>query len=142
MAQAQEGSTVKVHYTGKLRDGTVFDTSKDVEPIQFKVGSGELIPGFEEAIVGMEPKDAKTITIPCQEAFGPKRDDLIAEVSRSQLPQDISLKVGQKLQIGDQKSGIIVVSVVDLQDDVVKLDANHPLAGEDLIFEIELLEVA
>ncbi len=141
MAEAEQGSTVKVHYTGKLQDGTVFDTSKNIEPIQFVVGSGEIITGFEQAVVGMAAGDNKTVTIPCGEAYGPKREDLVAEVKRGELPPDMTLSVGQKLQIGDQESGVIVVSVVDMNEDIVKLDANHPLAGEDLVFDIELLEV-
>ncbi|HPE85512.1 MAG TPA: peptidylprolyl isomerase [Chlamydiales bacterium] len=141
MAEAEKGSTVKVHYTGKLQDGTVFDTSKNIEPIQFVVGSGEIIKGFEQAVIGMACGENKTVTIPCNEAYGPKREDLVAEVNRGELPPDLSLTIGQKLQIGDQESGVIIVSVVDMDDNTVKLDANHPLAGEDLIFEIELLEV-
>ncbi|MCP5492055.1 MAG: peptidylprolyl isomerase [Chlamydiales bacterium] len=141
MSEAQTGSTVKVHYTGKLTDGTVFDTSQHVEPVVFVVGSGEIIPGFEQAIIGMQAGESKTVTIPCNEAYGPKRDDLVAEVERKDLPDDIKLEVGQKLQVGDEKAGTIIVSVVDLDDERVKLDANHPLAGEDLVFDIEVLEV-
>ncbi len=142
MSQAQTGSTVKVHYTGKLTDGTVFDTSQNIEPVKFVVGSGEIIPGFEQAVIGMQAGESKTVTIPCKEAYGPKRDDLVAEVDRKDLPDDIELEIGQKLQVGDQQAGTIIVSVVDMDDSRVKLDANHPLAGEDLVFDIEVLDVA
>ncbi len=141
MSEAQTGSTVKVHYTGKLIDGTIFDTSQNVEPVQFVVGSGEIIPGFEQAVIGMQAGDNKTVTIPCNEAYGPKRDDLVADVERKDLPDDIKIEVGQKLQVGDNQAGTIIVSVVDMDDEKVKLDANHPLAGEDLVFDIEVLEV-
>lgn len=141
MSEAQTGSTVKVHYTGKLIDGTIFDTSQNVEPVQFVVGSGEIIPGFEQAVIGMQAGDNKTVTIPCNEAYGPKRDDLVADVERKDLPDDIKIEVGQKLQVGDNQAGTIIASVVDMDDEKVKLDANHPLAGEDLVFDIEVLEV-
>ena len=139
--QASEGNTVKVHYTGKLNDGTVFDSSREVDPIQFTIGSGDIIPGFESAVVGMTLGDNKTVTIPSKDAYGPKREDLVAQVQRSELPPDLNLSVGQKLQIGDQQSGTMIVMVVDANEDHVTLDANHPLAGEDLTFDIELLEI-
>lgn len=141
MSEAQTGSTVKVHYTGKLTDGTIFDTSQNVEPVQFVVGSGDIIPGFEQAIIGMQAGESKTVTIPCNEAYGPKRDDLVADVERKDLPDDIKVEIGQKLQVGDNQAGTIIVSVVDMDDERVKLDANHPLAGEDLVFDIEVLEI-
>lgn len=141
MSQAQNGCSVKVHYTGKLEDGTVFDTSENIEPVQFVIGSGEIIPGFEKALIGMETGESKTITIPCDEAYGQRREDLIAEVSRTELPPDLELNVGQKLQVGDQQSGTVIVSVVDMDEDNVKLDANHPLAGENLVFDIQVIEI-
>lgn len=139
--QAAEGNTVKVHYTGKLNDGTIFDSSKEVDPIQFTIGSGEIIPGFEDAVIGMSKGENKTVTIPSKDAYGPKREDLIAQVQRSELPPDINLSIGQRLQIGDQQSGTMVVMVVDANEENVTLDANHPLAGQDLTFDIEIVEI-
>lgn len=141
MSKAQEGQTVKVHYTGKLEDGTVFDSSKDRQPLEFTLGSGSVIPGFEQAVSGMEVGESKTITIPPEEAYGHKRDELIIEVKKSEIPKEIDPSLGQKLQIKQPNGQIINLVVSEVKEDEVTLDANHPLAGQTLIFEVELVEI-
>ncbi|MGD1913869.1 MAG: peptidylprolyl isomerase [Rivularia sp. (in: cyanobacteria)] len=141
MAQAKSGDNVKVHYTGKLDDGTVFDSSAEREPLQFSLGSGNVIPGFEEAIVGMTPGESKTATIPAEQAYGPQRDELVITVEKEQIPSDLSVEVGQQLQISQNNGEVIPVMVTDVSDSKVTLDANHPLAGEQLTFDIQLVEL-
>ncbi|TVS17046.1 MAG: peptidylprolyl isomerase [Gammaproteobacteria bacterium] len=141
MTEAKQGDTVKVHYSGHLDDGTQFDSSRDRDPLEFEVGSGQVIPGFESAVVGMTVGDACTTTIAAAEAYGPRRDELVVDVDRTQLPGDLDLEVGQALQVKDQNDQPFVVHVAAVEDDSVKLDANHPLAGRDLTFEIELVEI-
>ena len=141
MAQAKSGDNVKVHYTGKLDDGTVFDSSAEREPLQFSLGSGNVIPGFEEAIVGMTPGESKTATIPAEQAYGPQRDELVITVENEQIPSDLSVEVGQQLQISQNNGEVIPVMVTDVSDSKVTLDANHPLAGEQLTFYIQLVEL-
>ena len=140
-AQAKDGDTVKVHYTGKLEDGTVFDTSIERDPLQFTIGEGQLIPGFEQAVVGMSPGESKTVEIPADEAYGPYREELVMVVDRDQLPEDLQPEVGQQLQIRQPDGQTILVKVIDVSESSVTLDANHPLAGKDLTFDIELVEV-
>jgi len=142
MADAKSGDTVKVHYTGKLEDGTVFDSSADREPLQFTIGEGNIVPGFENAVVGMSPGQSKTETIPCTEAYGPRQEELIQTIDRSAIPADIALQEGQRLQVSQPNAQPLVVTVTDVKDDSVTLDGNHMLAGKDLIFEIELVEIA
>ncbi len=141
MTEAKQGDTVRVHYSGQLDDGTEFDSSRDRDPLEFQVGSGQVIPGFESAVVGMTVGDATTTTIVAAEAYGPRRDELVVDVDRTQLPGDLDLQVGQALQVKDENDQPFVVHVAALADDSVKLDANHPLAGRDLTFEIELVEI-
>ena len=141
MTQAKAGDNVKVHYTGKLDDGTVFDTSVEREPLQFSLGSGNVIPGFEEAIVGMAPGESKTTKITPDQAYGPQRDELVITVEKEQIPTDLSVAVGQQLQISQNDGQVIPVIVTDVSDSKVTLDANHPLAGQQLTFDIELVEV-
>ncbi|MEM9923230.1 MAG: peptidylprolyl isomerase [Cyanobacteria bacterium P01_D01_bin.50] len=141
MAQAKSGDNVKVHYTGKLDDGTVFDSSADRDPLQFSLGSGNVIPGFEEAIVGMTPGESKTTIIPPEQAYGPQRDELVITVEKEQIPSDLSVEVGQQLQISQNNGQVIPVIVTDVSDSKVTLDANHPLAGEQLTFDIQLVEL-
>ncbi len=140
MATIKEGDTVKVHYTGKVSDGSVFDSSKEREPLEFTIGEGKLIPGFEKAVVGMDVGDSNTVTIPSDEAYGEKRDDMVVDVEKNQIPEDISPEVGQQLQIQQKDGGAIPVVITDVTEETVKLDANHPLAGQDLTFEIEVVE--
>ncbi|MFQ6103277.1 MAG: peptidylprolyl isomerase [Candidatus Glassbacteria bacterium] len=142
MAQAKVGDTVKVHYTGKLEDGTVFDTSCDQEPLKFTIGSGKLIPGFEEAVVGMKPGESKTTEISADKAYGPYREEMVILVDRDKLPDNLEPKVGEQLQIRQANDQSLVVRVIDVTELQITLDANHPLAGKDLTFEIRLIEVA
>jgi peptidylprolyl isomerase len=139
----EEGDTVKVHYTGKLNDGSVFDSSKDREPLEFTLGEGQLIPGFEEAVNGMEVGDSTTVDIPTDEAYGERRDDLELEVSKAELPGDVEPEVGMQLQMKQQGSEkTIPVQITEVEEEKVTIDANHPLAGKDLTFDIEVVEKA
>ncbi|MCT7980104.1 FKBP-type peptidyl-prolyl cis-trans isomerase [Laspinema olomoucense] len=142
MTQAKEGDMVKVHYTGKLDDGTVFDSSIDRDPLEFVLGEGQLIAGFEQAVLGMSLGESKTEKIPAEEAYGPHRQEMVVEVERQQLPDNIPLDVGQQLQIQQAPDQIIPVVITAISESKVTLDANPPLAGKDLIFEIELVGIA
>ncbi len=141
MAQAKNGDTVKVHYTGKLEDGTVFDSSLDRDPVEFTIGEGDLISGFERAVMGMESGDSKTITIPAEQGYGAHHEELVTEVEKDQFPPDIEAKVGQQLQLQSQDGRQMIVTVTEVSDSSVKLDANHPLAGKDLTFDLQLVEI-
>ncbi|MDH3392840.1 MAG: peptidylprolyl isomerase [Desulfobulbaceae bacterium] len=141
MAQAKAGDTVHVHYTGRLTDGTVFDTSDGRDPLKFTVGEGQVIPGFDNAILEMTVGDKKTVEIPVDQAYGPTQDDLVMPVPRNQFPPDITPEVGQQLQVGSPSGELMVVTVTDVKEDIVTLDANPPLAGEDLTFDIELVAI-
>lgn len=142
MSTVKDGDTVKVHYTGKLNDGTVFDSSQDREPLEFTLGEGKLIPGFEKAVTGMEEGDSTTVKIASEDAYGERRDDLELEVAKNELPDNVDPQVGMQLQMQQQQSGqAIPVKITSVEDEKVTLDANHPLAGQDLTFDIELLEV-
>ena len=131
-----------LNYVGKLGDGTIFDSTDGREAFEFTVGSGTVIPGFERAVLGMKPGDSKSETIPADEAYGPHRGDLVVEVERQHLPDDIEFGVGQRLQVQTPEGHSTGVVVVGVSDDHVTLDGNHPLAGQDLIFDIELVEIA
>ena len=142
MSTVKDGDTVKVHYTGKLNDGSVFDSSEDREPLEFTLGEGQLIPGFEDAVTGMEEGDSTTVNIPSDDAYGERRDDLELEVAKDELPDNVDPEEGMQLQMQQQESEqAIPVEITDVEDEKVKLDANHPLAGKDLTFDIELLEI-
>lgn len=141
-AVAKTGDTVQVNYTGKLADGTVFDSSEGREPYEFNLGAGQAIPGFDKAILGMKVGEKKTVTIPSDEAYGPHLDDMVVEVPREKLPSNIEPKVGQMLEAtrpDGEKIGFIITNVSD--NNTVTLDANHPLAGKDLTFDIELVKI-
>ena len=142
MAHVKSGDTVKVHYTGKLDDGTVFDTSRQREPIKFEVGRGQVVPGFDEAVVGMDVSESKTVTIPAEKAYGPHKEEMVVEVDRSQFPEELSPEVGQRLEVQTSDGNPLTVMVSAMEGSKVTLDANHPLAGKELTFEIELVEVA
>jgi peptidylprolyl isomerase len=142
MVQAKPGNTVKVHYTGKLDDGTVFDSSATRDPLQFSIGEGRVIPGFEQAAVGMSPGESKTVTIPAEQAYGSHRPELVMVVERQRMPADLAVEVGQQLEIRQSSGQVIPVIVTDVSESQVTLDANHPLAGQDLTFEIQLVEVS
>ncbi|SDK31073.1 FKBP-type peptidyl-prolyl cis-trans isomerase 2 [Catalinimonas alkaloidigena] len=142
MAQAKSGDTVKVHYTGRLQDGTTFDSSiPRQEPLEFTLGGGQMIKGFDAAVHGMETGQSKTVEIPAAEAYGTVREDMIMTLDRQQVPPDINPEVGQQLAMQDQNGRQIPVVVTDINDSSITLDANHPLAGKDLIFEIQLVEI-
>lgn len=142
MAAAKVGDTVSIHYTGKLDDGSVFDSSLEREPLQFSIGGQQVIPGFEQAVIGMNPGDSKTETIVYDQAYGPRHKDMVVTVLREQIPSDFDLEVGQQLQIKNPEGQVIPVMVSEIIEDQVTLDGNHPLAGEDLTFEIELVSIA
>jgi len=138
---ASDGDTVRVHYTGTLEDGTTFDTSVGREPLEFTLGAGKMIPGFEKAIYGLKVGKSKTVTIPAEEAYGPHRDDLVIVVEREQLPANLDPKVDQQLQMQQTDGRTATVIVTDVSETTITVDANHPLAGKDLTFEIELVEI-
>jgi FKBP-type peptidyl-prolyl cis-trans isomerase 2 len=138
---AQNGNIVQVHYTGTLQDGTMFDTSVGREPLEFTLGEDSMIQGFEEAVLGMRIGESKTVTIPVEEAYGPHNADMTLVVNRDELPEDISPEVGQQLQMTGSDGGTLMVVITEVSDTTVTLDANHPLAGKDLTFEIELVSL-
>jgi peptidylprolyl isomerase len=141
MAQAKEGDVVRVHYTGRLDDGTVFDSSRDREPIEFTLGEREIIPGFEDAVVGMAPGESKSAHIPAADAYGARHEEMVATVARDTLPAHLDPQVGQQLRARQPDGTDLVLTVTAVTEGNVTLDANHPLAGRDLIFEIELVAV-
>ena len=142
MTQAKEGDTVKVHYTGTLEDGTVFDSSRKRDPLEFTIGEGNIIPGFEEAVVGMVEGESKTVVIPPEEAYGPHQDEMVMSVGRDQLPPDLKPEVGQQLQSQQPDGQIAIFLVTEVDESSITVDANHPLAGKELTFEIELMEIS
>jgi peptidylprolyl isomerase len=141
MEQAKSGDTVKVHYHGKLTDGTTFDSSEGREPLEFEVGSGMVIAGFDSGVTGMSVGDKKTIEIPVDEAYGAKQDDLLMEFPKSNFPADMVPEVGMQLNMSNGSGQNFPVVIREVKDDVVVLDANHPLSGEDLVFDLELVEI-
>ena len=141
MQRAKQGDTVKVHYSGKLDDGTMFDSSEGQDPLQFTLGSGQVIPGFEQAVLKMAVGESKNIEIPVEQGYGEYLEDLIYEIDRQQVPSNLDLHVGQRLQMNPKEGQSIIVTVTNLSEQKVTLDANHPLAGKKLFFEIELVEI-
>jgi peptidylprolyl isomerase len=141
MAQAKTGDHVRIRLTGRLDDGTVFATAGEMEPLEFTLGTSDVLPAIEEALEGMEPGESKTVFIPADEAFGPWRQELVGEVPRESLPEDLNIEVGQQLQVSQPGTDSMVVSVIDASDYSITIDANHPLAGEDLVFDLELVDV-
>jgi peptidylprolyl isomerase len=141
MQQVKQGDTVKVHYHGRLTDGTTFDSSSGREPLEFQVGSGQVIKGFDDGVTGMGIGEKKTIQIPVQEAYGEKDENMVVEFPKSNFPPDLKPEVGMQLNMTNGSGQVIPVVVVGIGDDSVTLDANHPLAGQDLIFDIELVEI-
>jgi FKBP-type peptidyl-prolyl cis-trans isomerase 2 len=139
--RAKTNDRVKVHYKGFLRDGTVFDSSLGKEPFVFVIGEGSVIPGFERGIVGMCAGDTKTITLPPEEGYGPHREELCAVVARSRIPSTINLRQGMKLEVQSSSGTSAQAIVLEVTDSDVTLDLNHPLAGKELLFELELLEI-
>ena len=135
----KDGDTVRVHYTGTFSDGEVFDSSREREPLEFSIGDGSLIPGFEDALIGRAKGDRFTVTIPADDAYGEHLEELLMEVPPSEVPEDIKPEVGMMLQIATDDGDMEVQ--IDVNDKAVVLDANHPLAGEDLTFDIEVVDV-
>ena len=142
MTLAKAGDTVKVHYTGTLDDGTIFDSSEEREPLEFQLGGGQVIPGFEDAVVGMNVGDIKTTRISSEEAYGLHDEDMVLTVPREQFPPDIEPELDQQLQLRQPDGSSFVVTIIDITEDNVTLDGNHPLAGEALTFTIQLVEIA
>lgn len=141
MATAKQGDTVRVHYAGRLEDGTVFDSSEDKDPLEFTIGESQVIPGFESAVEGMSPGDEKTETIPVDEAYGPVREDLRFEVDRDRFPEDVDPEVGRMVEVKDPEGSTHAATITEVEDGRVTLDLNHPLAGHDLTFDIRLVEI-
>lgn len=141
MSQVKGNETVKLHYTGKLNDGQVFDTSLQREPLEVKLGEGRLIPGFEKGLVDMQVNEKKIITIPKEEAYGDVQKELFQKIPSENLPQDIKPEVGMGLVSKNPDGSERQLRVADVKDDFIIVDANHPLAGQDLTFELELLEI-
>ncbi|MFC2046742.1 peptidylprolyl isomerase [Chloroflexota bacterium] len=141
LAVAKDGNIVKVHYTGKLDDGTIFDTSIEREPLEFTIGAGQMIPGFEGVVRGMQVGQVKTVTIAAEEAYGPYNEDMVLVVERDTLPENVNPVVGQQLQGLSEHGDMAVFVVTDVSDTMITMDANHPLAGKALTFEIELVEI-
>lgn len=141
MAGAQNGDTVKVHYTGKLDDGTVFDSSRTRDPIEFTLGEQGIITGFQEIVVGMEPGESKTTTVPVEKAYGHRNDEMIVEIPRSRVPEDVNPQIGEHVYLARPDGQTIPVRVVEATDAAITVDANHPLAGEALTFDVELMEI-
>lgn len=141
MAKAKQGDKVQVHYTGKLDDGSIFDTSANREPLEFTLGEGMIIPGFEVAVLGMEEGEKKTAKMPPDQAYGERNEKMLIEIGREQLPTDVEPKPGMQLKMTNQDGQSMVVQIAEVKDTVLVLDGNHPLAGKALTFEIELVKI-
>ncbi len=141
MTQAKQGDTVQLHYMGKLQDGTVFDTSRERYPLKFTIGNGQVIAGFEQAVIGMKIGESKTAKIPMEQAYGPHREDMVITMDRNQLPPDLNPMVGQRLELTQVDDQTSLVTVTAVTESTLTLDANHPLAGKELTFDMELVGI-
>ena len=141
MTEAKMGDVVRINYTGRLTDGTQFDSSAGKEPLEFTIGLGQVIKGLEAEVAGMSPGDTNTVTIPCDLAYGPHRPEAIQTLDRAKVPSGIDVRVGTQLQARTSDGSVMPITVVDLDEHSVKVDANHPLAGQDLVFDVELVEI-
>jgi FKBP-type peptidyl-prolyl cis-trans isomerase 2 len=141
MTQAKSGDTVRIHYTGTLLDGSTFDSSEGRDPLEFVVGSGQIIPGLDAAIPGLTVGDKKEVNVPCQEAYGPINPEMRQAIPREGIPDDVPLEIGIQLQMQSPEGQVLPVTVVEMDEATVTLDANHPLAGQDLIFNIEVTSI-
>jgi FKBP-type peptidyl-prolyl cis-trans isomerase 2 len=142
MQQVKNGDKVKVHYHGRLTDGTTFDTSAGREPLEFEVGSGSVIKGFDDGVMGMVVGDKKTVNIPAEDAYGEKNPDMLVPFPKNNFPEDMNPEVGMRLNMTNGNGQMVPVTIVEVKEDTVILDANHPLAGEDLVFDIELVSIS
>ena len=138
MAQAKAGDTVRVHYEGQLSDGTIFDSSLEREPIEFILGQDTVIPGFEQALIGMEVGESKDVSIPPEDGFGEYSEDLVVNIEKSILPPDINPELGMQLEVSSEEETPRVFTIAEIAEDSVTLDGNHPLAGKEIAFKIEL----
>jgi len=141
MTSAKSGDTVQIHYTGKLADGTPFESSEGRDPVAFTIGEGRVLPALEQAVDGMTVGDAQTVTVDQGEAFGPHREELVQTVERERVPEEVELEKGTRLTATDSEGNKVALTVVDFDDSTVTLDANHPLAGQDLTFEVRLVSI-
>lgn len=141
MTQAKEDDTVRVHYTVKLDKDTVVGSTKSQEPLQFTLGKGQVLPGFEQAVLGMSSGESKTILVTADQAFGPHLDEMVVVVDRGRLPEGLNPKEGDRIQLQTRSGETMTVSVMDVSESTITIDGNHPLAGKDLIFDIEFIEV-
>jgi peptidylprolyl isomerase len=141
MSRAKPGDTVRIHYTGTLEDGTVFDSSLKREPLEFTIGAGQVIPGVEQAVTGMEPGESKSADVPPEQGYGPHRDEMVAVVGRDRLPSDLKPTVGQRLSVPHKNGKPFTVTVTDVSESTVTIDANHRLAGRNLKFDLKLVDV-
>ena len=141
MTKAETGDTVRINYSGRLTDGTEFDSSTGRAPLEFKLGAGQVIKGLEAHVEGLEPGAKSTVTIPCDQAYGQRRDDAVQTLDRTKVPEGLDLSVGSKLQARTADGGVLPITVVAIDDSGVTVDANHPLAGQDLVFDVEVVDV-
>lgn len=141
MTTAQTGDIVRINYSGRLTDGTEFDSSTGRAPLEFTLGQGQVIRGLEDHVAGMEPGEKSIVTIPAEAAYGPRRDEAIQRLDRAKLPSGVDVRVGTQLQARTADGGMLPITVVALDDASVTVDANHPLAGQDLVFELEVVEI-
>lgn len=141
MSQVKKGDSVKVHYKGTLSDGELFDSSEGREPLEFKIGEQQVIPGFENAVLGMTLDEEKTVTIAADDAYGPIMDQLVAQVEREQLPADLSPELGMQLQMTQESGDPLIVTITEMDEKTITIDANHPLAGKDLTFALTLVAI-
>ncbi|HVI45912.1 MAG TPA: peptidylprolyl isomerase, partial [Chitinophaga sp.] len=141
METVKNGDTVKVHYHGRLTNGTTFDSSEGRPPLEFKVGAGMVIKGFENGVLDMKVGDKKTIHIPVDQAYGPKNDEMIMDFPKENMPADLNPEVGMQLQMSNPEGQVFPVRVAAISSEFITLDANHPLAGEDLVFDLELVSI-
>ena len=141
MNKVKNGDKVKIHYTGKLKDGEIFDTSRENQPLEFIVGNREMMPGLETRVIGMEAGGKKSIEVPPEEAYGPRKEELVVEVKKSKFPNHIEPSLGQRLQMQVDNGNHIELAITEIREETITLDANHPLAGQTLFFDLELVEI-
>lgn len=139
--KVKKGDTIQVHYTGKFEDGKEFDSSLNVQPLQFEVGAGRVIKGFEDAVIGLQAGEKKTVTVSAEDAYGSFDENLLIEIPKKNVPEGVTPEVGMRLQLVNQQGQAAHVVVTEILDKMVRLDANHPLAGKTLVFDLEVLEI-